>query len=128
MELIFKVSAAAVAVSLIILVIKRQNPELSTLLSLTAVVIILMAALPFLKELKDLIHRTKMLSSGMEIYISTMMKCLAISIVTKVSTELCKDANQAALSSAVELAGTICALSLVLPLVLNMLSLIGEMV
>ena len=57
-----------------------------------------------------------------------VLKCVAIAIITKVTAELCKDASQGAAASAVELAGTVCAMSAAMPLIMSMLKMIGGMV
>lgn len=128
MELIYKAVGAAISTAVIVLLIKRHNPELSTLLSLCAVTVIMLAAVSFSLELRELIRSAARFADTSDIYIVSILKCLAISIVTKLGGELCKDAGQAALSSALEFTGTICAMTVVLPLVRNMLGLIGEMV
>ena len=128
MELIFKSAAAAVSVSVIIMLIKRHNPELSTVLSICAVTVILISALGFASEIRELVRSAARLSTISDIYIFAILKCLAVSIVTKLGAELCRDANQAALASAVEFSGTLCAVSIVLPLISSMLDLVGEMV
>lgn len=53
---------------------------------------------------------------------------MAVAIVTKLASELCREASQSAAASAVELAGTLCAFSVALPLIMSMLKMIGGMV
>ena len=52
---------------------------------------------------------------------------LGIAIVTKLASELCRDSSQSAVASSVELAGSICALSVAMPLIISMLKTIGAM-
>ena len=49
---------------------------------------------------------------------------MGIALVVKIGTGLCKDAGAAALASAVEIAGAVCALLAALPLLEKALSLI----
>lgn len=77
-----------------------------------------------LRELAELIK--SMTSSG-ELFIAPVMKCAAIAIVTKLASELCRDSSQSAVASSVELAGSICALSVAMPLIISMLKTIGAM-
>ena len=128
MELIFKSAAAAISGAVIIMLIKRHNPELSTILSICTVTVILISALTFVSELKELVRTAVRLSGTSDIYISAVLTCLAVSIVTKLGSDICRDASQAALASTVEFAGTVCAVSIVLPIVSSMLELVGEMV
>ena len=128
MELIYKAVAAAVTTAVIILLIKRHNPELSTVLSICAVAVILLSSMGFVMELKALINSAVRFSGTSEIYITAILKCLAVSIITKLGADICKDASQAALASTVEFAGTVCAISITLPLVKGMLELVRKMV
>ena len=57
-----------------------------------------------------------------------IFKCLAVSVITKFSADLCKDSGQTALSSTVEFAGCVCAAMVVMPLIVNMINLVGTMV
>lgn len=110
------------------MLIKRHNPELSTVLSICAVTVILTSAVGFMAEIKEIAYSAVRFSGASEIYMTAILKCLAVSLVTKIGTELCRDANQAALAAVVEFAGTVCAVSIVMPLLGSMLELVGEMV
>lgn len=128
MELIFKAAAAALIAGAVGLLIKRSNPEVSLLLSACTVALILIAALGFAEGLRELADAVRIITGSSETLIAPVLKCVAIAIVTKIASELCKDASQAASASAVELAGTVCALSVAMPLIMSMLKMIGGMV
>lgn len=128
MELIFKAAAAALIAGAVGLLIKRSNPELSLLLSACTVALIMIAVLGFAEGLRELADMVKTITGSSETLIAPVLKCVAIAIVTKIASELCKDASQAAGASAVELAGTVCALSVAMPLIMSMLKMIGGMV
>ena len=53
------------------------------------------------------------------------MKCLGIAFISKFGADLCRDASQSALASAVEAAGTLCAAALVMPMILSLMTTIG---
>ena len=63
-----------------------------------------------------------------ETLIKPVIKCVAVAIITKMTADLCKDSSQAAAASAVELAGTVCALCIIMPLLMSMLTAIGGMI
>ena len=121
MELLFRITAAAVCAMLCALLIRRTNPELAALISVASVVILLFLALPLAEGLGEL--RTLMTESfGLnESTIRPLLKCVAASVVTKLTADLCRDSSQASAASAVELAGTLCALGVVMPLLLGVL-------
>ena len=128
MELIVKAAALALTAALIGIVLRRTNPELSLLLSLCTVVLIMGAALGFAKSFTELAQTVQRIFGVSETLIKPVLKCVAVAIITKMTSDLCKDSSQAAAASAVELAGTVCALCIIMPLLMSMLTAIGGMI
>jgi len=128
MELIYKASALALLSAVAGLLLKKHNPEAALLLSALTAVGILIAAMGLLNGLQELREQVKHIVGESEVLIAPIMKCLAIAIVTRIAAELCKDSAQNAAAAAVELAGTVCAVSTVMPLLMSVLKMIGEMV
>ena len=116
MELRMKAAAVALIAGMMGLLIKRSNPEISLLLSAAAVTMIGIAAMSFAGEIKGLVKTVKTLCGT------------AVAIITKLTAELCRDASQGACAAAVELAGTVCAMCLAMPLIMSMLKMMGGMV
>lgn len=128
MELIVKAAALALTAALIGIVLRRTNPELSLLLSICTVVLIMGAALGFTKSFTELAQTVQRIFGVSETLIKPVLKCVAVAIITKMTSDLCKDSSQAAAASAVELAGTVCALCIIMPLLMSMLTAIGGMI
>ena len=128
MELIVKAAALALTAALIGIVLRRTNPELSLLLSICTVVLIMGAALGFAKSFTELAQTVPRIFGVSETLIKPVLKCVAVAIITKMTSDLCKDSSQAAAASAVELAGTVCALCIIMPLLMSMLTAIGGMI
>ena len=128
MELIVKAAALAMTAALIGIVLRRTNPELSLLLNICTVVLIMGAALGFAKSFTELAQAVQRIFGVSETLIKPVLKCVAVAIITKMTSDLCKDSSQAAAASAVELAGTVCALCIIMPLLLSMLTAIGGMI
>ena len=128
MELIFKAAAVSLMAAVVGLIIRRYNPEISVLLSPCTVVMIGIAAMSFAGELKTFVKSVKTIVGTSDVLIAPILKCVAIAIVTKLTTELCKDSSQSASAAAVELAGTVCAMSVAMPLIMSVLKMIGGMV
>ena len=128
MELIVKAAALALTAALIGIVLRRTNPELSLLLNICTVVLIMGAALGFTKSFTELAQTVQRIFGVSETLIKPVIKCVAVAIITKMSADLCKDASQASAASAVELAGTVCAMCIIMPLLLSMLTAIGGMI
>ena len=128
MELIGKAAALALTAALIGIVLRRTNPELSLLLSICTVVLIMGAALGFTKSFTELAQTVQRIFGVSETMIKPVIKCVAVAIITKMTSDLCKDSSQSAAASAVELAGTVCALCIIMPLLMSMLTAIGGMI
>lgn len=128
MELIMKAAAVALIAGMMGLLIKRSNPEISLLLSAAAVTLIGIAAMSFAGEIKGLVKTVKTLCGTSDVFLTPVLKCTAVAIITKLTAELCRDASQGACAAAVELAGTVCAMCLAMPLIMNMLKMMGGMV
>lgn len=125
MEPVLRVCAAAVCALLTALLLKKTNPELALLLTMSAVLVIAAAGLAMtqgLRQLRELLSDSFGLS---ERYALPVLKCVAAAIITKLTAELCRDASQSATAAAVELAGTACALGILSPLLIHLLKTLG---
>ena len=125
MDLLFKAAGAVLLTNLIALLIRKFNPELALLINMAAVAFVFFAACDYafgLRELADTIHT---MMQGKESFTSPVIKCVALSLVTRMTSDLCKDAAQSATASALELLGTVCALGIAMPLILSVLKTIG---
>ena len=128
MELVLKAAALALTAALMGIVLRRTNPELTLLLSICTVALIMGAALGFAKSFTELAQTVQRIFGVSETLIKPVIKCVAVAIITKMTSDLCKDSSQAAAASAVELAGTVCALCIIMPLLMSMLTAIGGMI
>ena len=126
MTILLKAAAIAIAGAIITLLLKRSAPELG--LSVSIAVSLLCAALAMellsgLREILDLVQTQTGLSPAVT---APVLKCVGIGIVTRLSADMCKDASQSAIASAVELCGAACALVTALPLIQSLLRRISE--
>ena len=125
MDLLLKASALLLVASLIGLLLRRNNPELGLVLSLTAVTLVFLLAGSLGEAFKAFTETVGKLTENGAALTYPVLKCLGIAILTRVTAELCRDASNAAASSAVELIGTVCALCVALPLILSIVKTIG---
>lgn len=116
MELIIKIAAVALISALCTLLIKSNNSEQAFMLGIAAAVVIFLAAFGFLSEITDFIKELITLSCVSGSVFLPVIKCMGIAIITKLVCELCKDAGQAGIASAVEYSGSVAAVYTALPL------------
>jgi stage III sporulation protein AD len=127
MELLMKCAALAVFSALVILMIRRMNPELSFALSAVTVVVLLLACGGIMDELLEALRRAQQIFGSSAAELLPMLKCLGIAFISKAGAELCRDASQSALAAAVETAGSLCAAAVAMPMILSLMTTIGGM-
>ena len=111
-----KIAAAAVAAAVCAVVVRKQAPELSLVLTVCAGAMILLycsGALTASMKLMDKLVEAGGLSAQV---VEPVVKTAGIAIVTRLAADFCRDAKEGGLASAVELAGTALALVTVVPL------------
>lgn len=123
-----KCAALALCACAVCLLIKRSNPELSLALSAATALMIALAAFRLGECVNELAATVKTIIGTANTTVAPVLKCVAIAAVTKISGELCRDAAQSAMAATVELAGTMCAIAVAMPMVISMLKLIGGMI
>ena len=116
MELVIKASAICLVSALTALLLRRSTPELALLLSLAATAAVMGWAFSVARDVStlwlELLERTQLNNA----LFLPLGKIIAISLITRLGSDICQDSGQKALSSAVELTGTVAALAAALPL------------
>ena len=128
MELLIKASGIAIAAAVIGLVLKKNSPEVSLMLAIAAgCAVIYMSAgaiseiISFLSELVDYTGITGDV-------LSIVLKSVAVAIVTKAASDICKDAGHSATASSLELIGSATVLYIALPLFETVIQMINSLV
>ena len=127
MSAAFKIAAAAVFCTLAALTVKKTNGEMALLLECTACVWALLALMKLLSPMLDTIAAMKKLAGLSDAVVSPVLKCTAIGIVSRIAGDICRDGGQAAMCSAVETAGAVCAMCAAMPLVSMLLATLEEL-
>lgn len=127
MEALIKICGALLAASCAALLVRKSNPELTIPLSLGAICAVFALALTLTRPLIELWDRVRELYGVGDVYLLPILKCVAAAMIAKLTADLCREASQNAAASAVEFLGVLCALGAALPLIGNMLGVIGEL-
>lgn len=127
MESIIKIAAIAVAAALCAVVVKKQAPELGLVLGLAAGAVILSCSVTALESAKALMQELADLSGLSPALLTPVIKTVGISIVTKLTAEICRDAKEGGIAAFVETAGAAGALMVCLPLIKTVLNVIAEL-
>ncbi|MGE4353498.1 MAG: stage III sporulation AC/AD family protein [Oscillospiraceae bacterium] len=128
MELAVKVAAAGLISVVCVVLIKKHSPELALLLGTAAAAAICFAALPQVRavwELWDSFARSAGLSSAV---MTPVAKCVALGLITRLCSDLCKDSGSSSIATAVEIVGCVSALLAASPLMTMLLEMMGGLI
>ena len=127
MELMWKGIALAVTALICSGLVRRGAPEFSLLLVLAAGSGILLLAAETLAQLVERLEQLARLAQLDREILEPVLKTTALSVLTKITAELCRSGGEGGLASFVETAGTIFALWTTLPLAEGVLALMGQL-
>lgn len=127
MTILLKAAAIGITGAILCLLLKKTAPELGLMLSIAVSLLAAALAAELLGEIVELLALLQEETALSVSVVSPVLKCVAIGVVTRLAVDMCKDAGQGTVASAVELCGTACALTAALPLVRTLLQMIGEM-
>ena len=127
MEAMAKLAAVGVTAVVLSAVLKRNTPELALLLTLAAGLWMLSLAAAGLGAAVRLMEELAQQAGLSEALLEPVVKTVALSILTKLTVEICRSAGESGVAAFVETAGAVLALLVALPLVRAVAQLIGEL-
>ena len=125
--LMVQVAAVAAAAALCAAVVRRGAPEIALALVLAAGAWVLFTAAEGLEAVVLIMEELSQLAGLDRTVVEPVFKTVVLSILTKLTSEVCRSAGEGGLAAAVETAGTILALAVALPLVRGVLERMSEM-
>ena len=105
----------------------KYTPELSLTVTILAGVIIVWLAAAVASRISDLLREIAEKGGIDAVYLSPVLKCIGIGMITHLAAQVCRDAQQGSIASAVELCGTLCALYISLPLIRSLLAIVEQL-
>lgn len=124
MDILIKIAAVAVAGTIFSLVIKKNSPEMALMLTIALAIAAFCLAFDMIKSIAGFITSVADASSISPSVLSIVFKAIGISIVTKLASDVCKDAGQSSIASGVEMTGAFAALYISLPLMQTVIGMI----
>ena len=122
-----KVTVICIVVTLTALLLERDTPELGLLLILGTIAVVMGFALSYYRDIQDMVELL-LGRAGLEGRLfAPILKIIAISVVTKLGGDVCRDSGQKALGTVIDLAGTFCSLLAAEPLLQGALSLLTQL-
>ncbi|MCI8870267.1 MAG: stage III sporulation protein AD [Lawsonibacter sp.] len=127
MEAMVKAAALALTAALCAGVVRRGAPELALLLALAAGGGILMLGMGALAQTAAALERMADAAQLGDELVRPVVKTVALSLISRVTAELCRSAGEGGAAAFVELAGTVLALGAALPLAEGVLELMAQL-
>lgn len=124
---IAQIAGICMVAALLALTIRKGSPEISLLLSLAAVTVVLLSLAAILETLVSFLEELGEQSGLPAGLFVPLYKTVGIALIVNVGGNLCRDAGESAVASALETAGAICALLAALPLLRTALELLLEL-
>lgn len=117
------ITAAAISA-----VLKRFHGEFGLFVSIAASLLILFAVLNSLTPLFGLINELAEQAETESVYITILMKALAVCFITQLAAESCRDSGEGAIASKIEFAGKTAVLLISVPLFEGILGIVKELI
>ena len=127
MEAMAKLTAVGVTAVVLSAVLKKNTPELALLLALAAGLWMLALVAGGLGAVVELMEELARQAGLSEALLEPVVKTVALSILTKLTVEICRSAGEGGVAAFVETAGAVLALLVALPLVRAVAQLMGEL-
>ena len=127
MELMVRLTAVGVTAAVLCAVLRKNTPELALLLALAAGMwMLFLTAEPLAQALEVLRELTAMTGVEDEL-LRPVIKVVALSLLTRISAEVCRSTGEGGIAAFLEVGGTVLALGVSLPLIRAVILLMGEM-
>ena len=119
-------AAAAIIGLILVLVVGRQSRDLGMLLSLAVCVLLALGAMEFLEPVMELLDELKRLGELDGGAVGILLRCAGIGMISELAGLLCADAGEGAMGKALQICANAAILWLSLPLLRQVLTMIGE--
>ena len=128
MEMLGKAAAISVTVAVLSLVIKKQSPDMALLLGIAACCAVLTASLTAITEVTDFLQSLLTYTGLDGGVVSVVLKATGVAILSKLASDVCRDAGESALASSVEVCGSVTVLCIALPLIKAVMQMINSLI
>ena len=119
-----KIVATGLIGVVIALTLKTRNPEIALLISIATALFIAFSAMEFFSPIRRFLDGLIDMSGLSPEIFTPLIKVAGISVIAKISAELCRDARELAAASIIEISGAMAAIYVILPLLSSVLKLV----
>ena len=124
METLTKIAALAVTGSLLALTLRTREGTFALLLGLGVLALMGALSLELMKPVLDFVRSLGERAALSGAVVGPVLRTLAVGLITDLGAGICRDAGESAVAGALETAGTLAAVYLLLPLMESLLGLV----
>jgi len=118
---IFSVIAVGILGAVLAITIKKQNPEMALLITITASVLIFLMVLPLLTEAVHIVNYLGSLADGQAAYVGLALRVIGVAYMAELGASVCNDAGETAIAAKIDLAGRLIIMVMAMPIVMDIL-------
>ncbi len=118
---ILQISGIALTGAVLAVVLKQKSPPMAVLLSIAVGVVIFLMVLGKIGAIVDILRQLSERADISSIYLGTLLKIIGIAYIADFVAQVCRDADQGAFATKVELAAKIMVLMLAVPIIVAVL-------
>lgn len=125
---IIQIVGLGFVVTLLIMIIKRERPEIAVQLSLALVAIIFLLVLSKIGVVINLFRDLAEKANISYTYLNTILKIIGIAYITEFGAQVCRDAGEGAIAGKIEFAGKVFIMILAIPIIALVLDTIVRLI
>lgn len=125
---IIQIIGLGFVVTLLILIIKQQRPEMAVQLSLALATIIFLMVLGKINVVLNLFRDLAEKANISQMYLNTILKIIGIAYVTEFGAQVCRDAGEGAVAGKIEFAGKVMVMVMAIPIIALVLDTIVRLI
>jgi len=125
MDIVTRIVILGILGAILCLLIRKGSPELALVLAIVVSLLVLAFAVQVAGTIVDFVEALAQAVGLSSAVLTPVIRIVGIGIITRLGADVCKDAGQSAIASAIELAGTIAAMYIVMPLMRTVFEMIG---
>ena len=124
---ILQVVMVGVLSAVLSVTVRKQSPEISLMIAVTASVLMMFMIFPMLIEAVGVLNRMgELLDGGMK-YVGLAVKIIGIAYMSELGANVCADAGESAVAARIEMAGRVMVLAAAMPVIFDLINLITGM-
>ncbi|NLY54779.1 MAG: stage III sporulation protein AD [Firmicutes bacterium] len=115
------IALLAVTATVLLLILRQSRPEMALVLSILVGAMIFAAAVPKIGMIVATLSSIAAKTDVGSLHLGALLKIVGVAYIAEFGAQICRDAQESAIASKVELAGKVIILTLSIPIVLVIL-------